>query len=204
MNHLIPSTTTTINARTVEAINARDLHAVLAPHQTFRKWIVHRINSYEFDEGVDYKVYAEKFAETPQGGRPTKNYALTINMAKEICMLERSQTGRKFRRYFIGLEKDLIEKGYRLEETEGKLEVLTTEIMKRHPMWKKIHRYSTLGLNQAEIAMLCKVKPNAIRKHRRKMEACGLINPPANLKRMQQTGQKYLKNVKDMQPQEGA
>lgn len=198
MNHLIPSTMTTIGSNSIETINARDLHAVLAPTQRFRNWVQYRIENYDFEVNQDFVTYAKK-----SGAMPSKEYALTINMAKEICMLERSQTGRKFRRYFIGLEKDLIEKGYRLEEIEGKLEILTAEIMKRHPMWKKIHRYSALGLNQTEIAMLCKVKPDAIRKHRRKMEACGLLKPPANLKRMQQSGRKYLKNVKDMQPQQG-
>lgn len=203
MNNLISSTMTTIEDHVIETIDARNLHSVLAPQQEFQNWLQYRLNSYEFDENQDYFILRENLPINSGRGRPTNKYALTINMAKEICMLERSQTGRKFRRYFIGLEKDLIEKGYRLEETEGKLEVLTTEIMKRHPMWKKIHRYSVLGLNQTEIAMLCKVKPNAIRKHRRKMEACGLIKAPANLKRMQQSGQKYLKNVKNIQPQQG-
>lgn len=85
-------------------VNAKILHHNLSPNSQFRDWINYRISEYGFIEGQDY--FAEKFHKSQ--GRPSISYTLTLDMAKELAMLERSETGRFFRRYFIQREKELL------------------------------------------------------------------------------------------------
>lgn len=56
---------------------------------------------YGFEEGTDFC----SFLSESTGGRPAVDYQLSIAMAKELCMIHRSETGRKFRQYFIKIEK---------------------------------------------------------------------------------------------------
>lgn len=85
-------------------VDARLLHQKLQSTSKFKDWITYRIKEYGFIEGQDY--FAEKFRETNLG-RSAKNYHLTIDMAKELSMLERNEVGRNIRRYFIAKEKEV-------------------------------------------------------------------------------------------------
>ncbi len=58
---------------------------------------------YGFSENADFEVIV-KNDENPQGGRPATDHALTVQMAKEICMLQRTDKGKQARQYFIQLE----------------------------------------------------------------------------------------------------
>lgn len=62
------------------------------------------------------------------------------------------------------------------------------ELLKAKPLWSRIAKYIGMGLSGAEIGMLLKCNVSTIRKHRRRMEACGLLTPPANLARMRELG----------------
>lgn len=66
------------------------------------------------------------------------------------------------------------------------------ELLKAKPLWGKIARYVCMGLSGTEIALLLSRDPATIGKHRRRMEACGILTPPANLARMQQLGLKLI------------
>lgn len=103
----LPLTQQVIEGRQVKTVNARELHAFLKVGRDFSNWIKERIAEYGFHEGIDYGVFA-KFGENPQGGRPQKEYALSLNMAKELAMVERNDEGRRARRYFIDCETLLI------------------------------------------------------------------------------------------------
>ena len=88
-------------------INARELFYKLRGKETktkYNDWIKDRITKYKFLENVDFIGFSLK-NEKPIGGRPTKEYYLTIDTAKEICMIENNDTGRKIRRYFIEIER---------------------------------------------------------------------------------------------------
>lgn len=91
-----------------QAVNARDLHAFLESKQDFSTWIKNRIEKYDLVENVDYVVF-HKFMENPNGGRPQIEYALTIDAAKELSMVEGNEKGKEARRYFIACEKKLKE-----------------------------------------------------------------------------------------------
>ncbi len=91
-----------------KAVNARDLHAFLESKRDFSNWIKDRIERYDLVENVDYVVF-NKFGENPNGGRPQIEYALTIDAAKELSMVEGNEKGKEARRYFIACEKKLKE-----------------------------------------------------------------------------------------------
>lgn len=88
-------------------VSARELFFVLRGKETktkFGDWIKDRLNRYIFVENEDFIGFSLK-NEKPNGGRPTKEYYLTIDTAKEICMIENNEIGRKIRKYFIEVEK---------------------------------------------------------------------------------------------------
>lgn len=82
-------------------VSARDLHAFLEVGSEYSHWFK-RMCEYGFDEGEDFS----SFLTESSGGRPAQDAALTIEMAKEICMLQRNDKGKQARQYFIQLEKE--------------------------------------------------------------------------------------------------
>lgn len=88
-----------------KAVNARDLHSFLESKQQFADWIKSRINQYGFVENQDYQILASDFYEASWGGNNKVEYALSIDMAKELSMVERTERGKQARRYFIACEK---------------------------------------------------------------------------------------------------
>lgn len=97
-----------------KAVNARELHAFLGVGKDFSSWIKERITKYEFVEGLDFEVFTNS-GENPVGGRPTIDYALSLDMAKELSMVENNEKGRLARKYFIECEN--IARGYELVPT---------------------------------------------------------------------------------------
>lgn len=89
--------------------NARDLHAFLGLKSQFGNWISSRIKQYGFTERADYEVVNGKI-KNPVGGRPVVDYRLSLDMAKELAMVERTERGREARRYFIECERELLAK----------------------------------------------------------------------------------------------
>ena len=97
MTHLI-----TITEQNGErAVNARELHQFLEVKSKFGDWIKNRISEYGFVENQDF-VSVSKNLEN--GGR-TIEYAISIDMAKELSMVERNEKGKLARLYFIEMEK---------------------------------------------------------------------------------------------------
>lgn len=87
-----------------QAVNARELHQKLGSKQDFSTWIKNRIEKYGFVENQDFEVF-HKIMENSNGGRSRIEYALSLDMAKELCMIENNEQGRLFRKYFIEVEK---------------------------------------------------------------------------------------------------
>ncbi|EHT5290995.1 antA/AntB antirepressor family protein [Campylobacter coli] len=86
----------------INSANAREIFQFLNSEQEYANWIKNRISHYNFIENQDYiieLVYTK--------GRPRKEYYVTLDMAKELCMVENNEKGRQARRYFIECEKRL-------------------------------------------------------------------------------------------------
>jgi len=103
MNELIKIETREIAGASVQTVNARELWTFVESKQDFSDWIKARIDKFGFIEEADYLVH--KFMVNPKGGRPTLDYHLTVDMSKELAMVENNDKGREVRRYFIECEK---------------------------------------------------------------------------------------------------
>ena len=108
MNELIKLQPQPINGTPTETVSARELHTFLEVNTKFADWIKNRINEYDFVENQDFISFSENL-EKPTGGRPSQEYFITLDMAKELSMVERNDKGKQARRYFIECEKKLKE-----------------------------------------------------------------------------------------------
>lgn len=80
-------------------VSARELHEFLEVGSEYSHWFK-RMCEYGFIEDVDFS----SFLTESSGGRPAQDAQITIEMAKEICMLQRNEKGKQARQYFIQLE----------------------------------------------------------------------------------------------------
>lgn len=98
MNELIK-----INYETEQpTVSARELHEALEINTRFNDWFS-RMTEYGFESGKDF--YSKMSKTSEQGGRPAMDYQISVDMAKQICMIQRSDKGRQYRQYFLDLEK---------------------------------------------------------------------------------------------------
>lgn len=81
----------------------RELHEALEVKTPYTQWF-DRMCEYGFVANVDFTSFSQN-CDKPLGGRPSTDHQLTIDMAKEICMLQRNEKGKYFRQYFIEVEK---------------------------------------------------------------------------------------------------
>ena len=107
MTELIKITT---NDEGKQLVSARELHEGLEVGKKFTDWIKNRINKYGFEENEDYTIINE-VSQNREGSRLVNreqtDYIITTDMAKELCMVENNEQGRKYRKYFIECEKKL-------------------------------------------------------------------------------------------------
>ena len=130
MNELIKITTNEVGEPTVLG---RELHEFLGVTTRYNDWFP-RMAEYGFIEGKDFYSFLSKTSET--GGRPSTDHLLTIDMAKEICMIQRTEVGKQARQYFIQVEKDynspekIMARALRIAEKELSTLKLDVERMK--------------------------------------------------------------------------
>jgi len=90
----------TVNTDT-QTVSARELHERLHIGTRFNDWFV-RMCEYGFVEGMDFY---SKMSKTDSGGRPQIDYDISLDMAKQVCMIQRTPEGKRCRQYLIDLEK---------------------------------------------------------------------------------------------------
>lgn len=103
MDELIPVGKNSINGQSVQTVDSRDLHEFLKVDTRHDVWISRRIEEYVFSINSDFCTILDEST----GGRPATIYYLSLDMAKEICMVERTPKGREARQYFIECERRL-------------------------------------------------------------------------------------------------
>ncbi len=104
MNQLINIQDYKINNQKINAVSARELHEFLEVNTKFSDWIKSRIEKYEFIEEQDYIRLSKKM----EGNNATIiEYFISLNMAKELSMVENNEKGKDARKYFIECERQL-------------------------------------------------------------------------------------------------
>lgn len=110
-------------------VSARELHDFLEVGAAYKDWFP-RMCEYGFEEGKDFRSFLSKST----GGRPAQDAEITIDMAKELCMLQRNERGKQARQYFLQLERDWNspEKvmARALQIAEKKISTLTADLSK--------------------------------------------------------------------------
>lgn len=106
-SQLVPVVPGTIGNVQCLTVDGRTLHSVLGVRRVFAAWIQGRIEKYGFVQGQDFEVFSNS-GKNSEGGRPSQEYTCTLDMGKELCMVENNEKGRIARRYFIECERRLL------------------------------------------------------------------------------------------------
>lgn len=101
MTELIRIEPSCIGGETIQTCNARDLHAFLKVKARFNDWIRNRVEDFGFQENQDFITLTRLLVS---GGK-RKDYYLSLDMAKELAMVERNAKGKEARLYFIDCER---------------------------------------------------------------------------------------------------
>lgn len=108
---LIPVIDHEIDGELQPCVDARTLHGWLKNGDRFATWIKNRIATYGFEKNIDFVCLSVITETQRQDGRKGKakrvDYLLTLDMAKELSMVESNNQGKMARRYFINCEKVL-------------------------------------------------------------------------------------------------
>ena len=129
-----------------QLVSARELHEFLGVKRYFTQWLepyIKKDNDYGFEKNVDF--IGINVDVNPTNGVPIINYALTINMAKELSMLSKTEKGKQARNYFIQCEEKMKENVQALN---------TSELSPELQMFKQI--FDTVAKSQLEQKQLRK------------------------------------------------
>ena len=150
-----------INIKTSEtgepSVSGRELHEFLGVKTLYKDWFP-RMVEYGFTEGKDFS----SFLSESTGGRPSTDHLLTIDMAKEICMIQRTEVGKKARQYFIQVEKDynspekIMARALRIAEKELSTLKLDVERMKPKEIFADSVASSHTSILIGELAKILK------------------------------------------------
>ena len=102
MQNIIKVTKNEIGNAELNSVNSREIHNYLQVKTPFSMWIQRAISKYDFKENVDFTIH--KFVI---GKNQVIDYIVTMDMAKELAMLENNPKGKETRKYFIDCEKKL-------------------------------------------------------------------------------------------------
>lgn len=173
---LIPTVSGSLDGQTQALVNARDLHQFLESKQHFADWIKNRINEYGFTQDVDFLgVHTVMSTEAGFFGRREKtvtDYHLSLDMAKELCMVERNDKGRQARRYFIEMEKQAKALP---DAVLYRIDALEDAYFQAAPEMLALLRYRSIGLNLTEIGKLLDMNPGAVSYRLKKLNDLGFL-----------------------------
>ena len=153
------------------AVSARDLHDFLEVDTPYHKWFP-RMCEYGFTNGEDFLVMDNFVPNSAGGPQHQKDAVLTIDMAKEICMIQRNEKGKQARQYFLQIEKDwhspekVMARALQIAET--KLKTLETKVAADAPkvLFADAVSASHTSILVGELAKLLKQNGVEIGQHR--------------------------------------
>lgn len=132
--HQIKLNQSSIGDEVVQTVNARDLHKALEIKTRFNDWINVRIGEYGFLQNVDYILVTENPVTKGRGGnrKPIFEYHISLDMAKELAMVEKTAKGREVRRYFIDCEKQAYGRdltlAMKIAELSGQIQSISNDL----------------------------------------------------------------------------
>lgn len=173
---LIPTVSGQLDGQTQALVNARDLHEFLGVETRFDKWIQRRIEEYGFTQVIDF-MESPKMANRGFWQTETKDYLISLDMAKELCMVERNDKGRQARRYFIEIEKQAKSVP---DAVLWRIDALEDAYFQAAPDMLSLLRYRNMGLNLTEIGKLLDLNPGAVSYRLKKLNDLGFVQYQPN------------------------
>lgn len=144
-----------------QLVSARDLYHGLELKIRFSLWVSK--NFKEFEDGEDFTSVSRDTEVQNNGGiqvRELQDYALTIDMAKQLCMMSHTELGRKYRKYFIELERkwndpqEVVKRGYAILQNENTQLKLENEQMKPKALFADAVSVSKSTILVSELAKI--------------------------------------------------
>ena len=129
MSELIKIENKEISGEKINTVDARELHEFLGSKRQFSNWIKHRTKQYDFKQHVDFISINDRVYSPPR-----IEYFVSLDMAKELAMVEKTDKGREARKYFIECEKNLKETAVKAIDTDE-------EVLAKHDCNKAIDTY---------------------------------------------------------------
>lgn len=146
-----------------QLVSARDLHEGLKLKKRFSAWT--KQNFKDFIEGEDF-TSVPGGTTVPNGGngavRQVDDYAVTLDMAKQLCMMSHTELGKKYRKYFIELERkwndpqEIIKRGYALLQNENVRLKLENQEMRPKALFADVVSVSDTPILVGELAKILK------------------------------------------------
>jgi anti-repressor protein len=146
-----------------QLVSARDLYKGLEIKRRFSAWVEQ--NFKDFEETIDFTSVLVS-TEVPNNGgfqeRKLKDYAVTIDMAKQLCMMSHTELGKKYRRYFIELERkwndpqEVVKRGYAILQNENARLKIENAEMKPKALFADAVSVSDTSILVGELAKLLK------------------------------------------------
>ena len=146
MNELVKVTYDDSNRPTVLG---RDLHEALGIQTAYKDWFP-RMCEYGFEEGRDFSSFSSKST----GGRPCIDHQLTIEIAKEICIIQRTEIGKRCREYFLEVERRYKERRYKEHGKTLELFFEQARLMLEHSRRRKFHMVSVTKYQKRKLLNL--------------------------------------------------
>lgn len=141
-----------------QLVSARDLYHGLKLKIRFSLWVSK--NFKEFEDGEDFTSVSTDTVVNNGARRELQDYALTIDMAKQLCMMSHTELGRKYRKYFIELERkwndpqEVVKRGYAILQNENTQLKLENEQMKPKALFADAVSVSKTTILVSELAKI--------------------------------------------------
>lgn len=150
----------------VQVVSARELYKGLKVKSRFNEWVSQ--NFKEFEGEQDY-MSAVTTADMPNGGvKHIKDYILTIDMAKQLCLMSRTELGKKYRKYFLELERkwndpqEVVKRGYAILQNENARLKIENQAMQPKALFADSVATATISILIGELAKI--IKQNGVDK----------------------------------------
>lgn len=143
-----------------QLVSARDLYKGLQLKKRFSAWVEQ--NFKDFDKNSDFTSVPGSTVVGNGAVKPIQDYALTLDMAKQLCMMSHTELGKKYRRYFIELEKkwndpqEVVKRGYAILQNENARLRIENESMKPKALFADAVATSQTDILIGELAKIIK------------------------------------------------
>ena len=144
----------------VQVVSARELYKGLEIAQRFSRWVSNNWDM--FEEGIDFNKCTSSTVVNNGAVRELDDYAITIDMAKQLAMMVRTEKGKEYRKYFLELERkwndpqEVVKRGYAILQNENARLKIENQAMKPKALFADSVATATTSILIGELAKIIK------------------------------------------------